>query len=171
MGKNNNKPVRLPPPPGGGEPDFEEKPFHSKQYEQEYLDSLLNAPERQTWDEFKEAQRKKGEMESQTARAEEAAQIEFRRQLDAERAGKLTKKQEAAAAEKANSSKTEKEKKKSSKKERHKKKKRRRDDSSDSDSDDSEQEKKSKKKKKKKDKAKADGPVSMSSFFNASDSE
>ena len=136
MGKNNNKPVRLPPPPSATEGDFEEKPFHSKQYEQEYLDSLLNAPERQSWDEFKEQQRKKGEMESQHARAEEAAQREFRRQLDEERAAKLQRKQEGGEGGSSSVKKDrERDKKKSSKKEKHKKKKRTREDS-DSDSSD-----------------------------------
>lgn len=80
MGKNTNKPVRAPPPPSGGEADFEEKPFHSKEYENNYLDSLLNAKERPTWDEFKEIQRKKAEMDGDGANEE--AQRRFRKELD-----------------------------------------------------------------------------------------
>ena len=46
MGKNTNKPVRAPPPPARTDDDFEAKPFHSKQFEKEYLDSLVNAKAR-----------------------------------------------------------------------------------------------------------------------------
>mmetsp|Transcript_24758 Transcript_24758/g.51807 ORF Transcript_24758/g.51807 Transcript_24758/m.51807 type:complete len:161 (+) Transcript_24758:33-515(+) len=159
MGKNNNKPQRPPPKPEASGEDYEEKPFHSKQFEKEYLDSLLNAPERQTWDEFKEQQRKKGEMESADARAEEEAQREFRRQLDAERAAKLTRKADAKAEAADGSRKKEKH-----KKEKHKKKKRKH---ADSESSDSAQEKRPKKEKR----TKAEAPVSLSSFFNNSDSD
>ena len=51
-----------------------EKPFHSKEFMQQELDNLLNAPERPTWDEFKEQQRKKGEMEGTMDKVEQEAQ-------------------------------------------------------------------------------------------------
>jgi len=69
------------PKGGGGQPDDDEsteKPFHSSVFEQERLNSLLHAPERQTWEEFKETLRKKGEMEGDVSRAEDAAQRRFR---------------------------------------------------------------------------------------------
>ena len=126
MGKNTNKPVRAPPPPSGGEADFEEKPFHSKEYEQAHLDSLINAKERPTWDEFKEIQRKKNEMDGDGA--QDAAQRRFRQQLDEERAARLAERGAANQAEekKKKSKKDKKEKKhksKKEKKEKHKKEK------------------------------------------------
>mmetsp|Transcript_12002 Transcript_12002/g.20279 ORF Transcript_12002/g.20279 Transcript_12002/m.20279 type:complete len:162 (-) Transcript_12002:474-959(-) len=160
MGKNNNKPVRLPPPPEMGDADLEEKPFHSKEYEQEYLNSLLNAPERLTWDEFKEQQKKKGEMESDFARLEEEQQKRFRKELDAARAARLSG---GAKLEKSEGSSKKDKKHKKEKKEKHKKKKRRKDSS------DSEQ---GARKQKKSEKDKAEAPVALSSFFRAgSDSD
>ena len=126
MGKNTNKPVRAPPPPSSGEADFEEKPFHSKEYEQAHLDSLINAKERPTWDEFKEIQRKKNEMDGDGA--QDAAQRRFRQQLDEERAARLAERGAANQVEdkKKKSKKDKKEKKhksKKDKKEKHKKEK------------------------------------------------
>ena len=60
-----------------------EKPFHSKEFMQQELDNLLNAPERPTWDEFKEQQRKKGEMDGTMDKVEQEAQDRFRKELDA----------------------------------------------------------------------------------------
>ncbi|KAL3909292.1 MAG: hypothetical protein SGPRY_009480 [Prymnesium sp.] len=170
MGKNNNKPVRAPPPPSGTEGDFEEKPFHSKEYEKEYLDGLLQPKERPTWDEFKEIQRKKNDMDGDVA--QEAAQRRFRQQLDEERGARLAERRGVQADEKKRDKKSRKEKKhksKKEKKEKHKKakhKKRRRDDSSNYDSDDSSEENDGKKAK-----VKADGPVSLRSFFAAGSSD
>lgn len=126
MGKNNNKPVRAPPPPSAAEADFEEKPFHSKEFEKEYLEGLLNAKERPTWDEFKEIQRKKKEADGDGIH--EAAQRKFRQQLDEERAARLAarggvqsepKKKDKKRKDKKNKSK--KEKKEKQKKEKQKK--------------------------------------------------
>ena len=122
MGKNTNKPVRAPPPAGGTEPEFAEKPFHSQQYEQDYLDSLLNAPDRPTWDEFKEQQKQKGLMESQGERAEEEMSIRFRKELDEARKARLGTGNAAASASS-----------KKHKKHKKHKKKRERDSSSSSD--------------------------------------
>ena len=78
---------------GGGEDLVEtEKPFHSKEFMQQELDNLLNAPERPTWDEFKEQQRKKGEMEGTMDKVEQEAQDRFRKELDADRAARLARK-------------------------------------------------------------------------------
>ena len=89
MGKNPGKPVRAPPPPEKTDDDIAEKPFHSAEYEQKYLNDLLNAPERPSWDEFKEQQRKKGEMESDFARVEAEQARRFRKELDEARAARL----------------------------------------------------------------------------------
>ena len=45
-----------------------------KEFEQAQIDRLLNAKERPSWDEFKEQQRRKGELEGAEALAEEEAQ-------------------------------------------------------------------------------------------------
>ena len=81
QGKNNNKPVKRPSAPVE-EVEEGEKPFHSSVFEQERLNSLINAPERQTWDEFKETLRKKGEMDGDETRLQEEAQRRFRKELD-----------------------------------------------------------------------------------------
>uniref|UniRef100_A0A7S2MIZ3 Uncharacterized protein n=1 Tax=Haptolina brevifila TaxID=156173 RepID=A0A7S2MIZ3_9EUKA len=173
MGGKNNKPPHKSQMGGGGPPIDEEaaKPFHSKEFEQAQLDALLNAKERLTWDEFKEQQRKKGEMEGAESRAEEEAQRRFRQELDEARNARLG----AKAAEEE--SKKSKKKHKKHKKEGHKKKKRRRDDDSEEDdSEDSEDEeerrrKKKSKKEKKEKSSKADGPVSLRAFFAGSSDE
>ena len=197
-GKNPGKPGRRPTGGGGGgETEETEKPFHSKQYEQEYLDSLLNAKERPTWDEFKEQQRKKGEMEGDMAKLEEEAQKRFRKELDEERAARLAHGTNRTAEEAAAGQ-------KKKKKDKHKKKKRERSDDDDSSSEDDEAERKRRKKEKKERKKekkekekkekhkkkkrrkdsdsdssssedegrkgkKAEAPVSLSSFFAAGD--
>ena len=59
---------------GGGGGDLESGTGQmacSKEYEQAQLDRLLNPTERPTWDEFKEQQRKKMELEGADARREE----------------------------------------------------------------------------------------------------
>ncbi|KAL1528182.1 hypothetical protein AB1Y20_009542 [Prymnesium parvum] len=177
MGKNNNKPVRAPPPTTTTEADFEEKPFHSKEYEKEYLDGLLNAKERPTWDEFKELQRKKNEMDGDGV--QEAAQRKFRQQLDEERAARLAERGGGQADEKKKEKKSRKEKKhksKKEKKEKHKKEKHkkrrngsqlsaRQESSSEGSGDSSEDDEREKKRKK------AEGPVSLRSFFAAGSSD
>tara|TARA_B110001452_G_scaffold242811_1_gene225838 strand:+ start:258 stop:875 length:618 start_codon:yes stop_codon:yes gene_type:complete len=141
-GKNPGKPQGRRTGGGGGETEETEKPFHSKQYEQEYLDSLLNAKERPTWDEFKEQQRKKGEMEGDMAKLEEEAQKRFRKELDEERAARLAHGTNRTAEEAAAGQKKQ-------KKDKHKKKKRERSDDDDSSSEDDEAERKRRKKEKK----------------------
>ena len=86
MGKNPGKPTRAPRGGGGGGGGggFDEDDpsgsaggpalVHSKEFEQAELDRLLNPVERLSWEEFKEQQRKKGEMEGKEAREEEEAQ-------------------------------------------------------------------------------------------------
>lgn len=175
MGKNTNKPVRAPPPPSGGEADFEEKPFHSKEYENNYLDSLLNAKERPTWDEFKEIQRKKAEMDGDGANEE--AQRRFRKELDEERAARLNRAKPEGGEKKDKKDKKEKKHKKEKKEKKHKKerkekkKKRRRDSGSSDESDDESSEEDEREAKKKKKKKTADGPVSLRNFFAESDSD
>lgn len=180
MGKNTNKPVhksQLGGGSGGGFEEAQEKPFHSKEYEQAQLDALLHAKERPTWDEFKAEQRRKGELEGAEARAEEEAQRKFREELDVARNARL------GAAEQAEEQRSKKKKKKKHgskkhKKENHKegkkKKKRRRSSSSssdDSDDSDSSHKKKSRKHKREQTSGKADGPVSLRAFFAGSSSE
>ena len=179
---------------GGGGADFaetiEQKPFHSKEYEQQQLDELLNAKERPTWDQFKEQQRQKGLLDGAEERLEQEAQARFRAELDKERDGRL-----AAARSGKQDTKKKKHKHKSdkhrhsSKREKHKKhkkhKKRRRHESSSSDSSssdesgssdessDEEEARRSKKKRRseKRDKKApkkmtgGDGAVSLKSFF------
>ena len=93
-GKNPGKPQKRAGGGGGGGDDQAEteKPFHSKEFMQQELDNLLNAPERPTWDEFKEQQRKKGEMEGDMDKVEQEAQDRFRKELDADRAARLARK-------------------------------------------------------------------------------
>ena len=92
-GKNPGKPQKRAGGGGGGDDQTEaEKPFHSKEFMQQELDNLLNAPERPTWDEFKEQQRKKGEMEGDMDKVEQEAQDRFRKELDADRAARLARK-------------------------------------------------------------------------------
>eukprot|EP00967_Tisochrysis_lutea_P137794 scaffold247861_cov41-Tisochrysis_lutea.AAC.1 len=172
-GKNNNKPVRRPSGPALGV-DLEEtteKAFHSSAYEQERLNSLINAPERQTWEEFKETLRKKGEMDGDVSRAEEEAQRRFRQELDAARAERMG----GGGSEGDSSRKRKKEKKekrrKKSKREKDKKKRRRNDSEiSDSESSDSRAQK-SKKGKSSKQNGAAGAPVKLSSFFQADSSD
>merc|ERR1712008_588485 len=155
---------------GGGDDQTEtEKPFHSKEFEQQHLDNLLNQKERPTWDEFKEQQRKKGEMEGDMDKVEQEAQDRFRKELDADRAQRLarnkgTEEEVGSKKKKKDKHKSKKDKKeKKEKKEKSKKKKRHRD-SSDSDSS-SEDVKRSKSSK-----AGMQAPVSLSnldfSFFS-----
>ena len=91
-GKNPGKPQRKASGGGGDDATETEKPFHSKEFEQQHLDNLLNAPERPTWDEFKEQQRKKGELEGDMDKVEQEAQDRFRKELDADRAARLARK-------------------------------------------------------------------------------
>ena len=58
----------------GGAAGEQERAFHSKEFEQAELDRLMNPVERPSWEQFKEQQRKKGEMEGAAARAEEEEQ-------------------------------------------------------------------------------------------------
>mmetsp|Transcript_80046 Transcript_80046/g.193927 ORF Transcript_80046/g.193927 Transcript_80046/m.193927 type:complete len:171 (+) Transcript_80046:64-576(+) len=168
-GKNPGKPQKRAGGGGGDDQTETEKPFHSKEFMQQELDNLLNAPERPTWDEFKEQQRKKGEMEGDMDKVEQEAQDRFRKELDADRAARLARK---PAEEEGGSKKKKKEKHKSKKdkkekkekKDKSKKKKRHRD-SSDSDSS-SEDVKRSKSSK-----GGMQAPVSLSSFFSAGDSD
>ena len=96
-------------------PNESDKPFHSKEFEQQHLDNLLNAPERPTWDEFKEQQRKKGEMEGDMDKLEQEAQRRFRKELDEERAQRLAHGRNQPAGEESS--------KKKKKKDKHKSKK------------------------------------------------
>merc|ERR1740139_1912905 len=153
-GKNPGKPQKRTGGGGGDDQTETEKPFHSKEFEQQHLDNLLNQKERPTWDEFKEQQRKKGEMEGDMDKVEQEAQDRFRKELDADRAQRLARNK--GTEEEAGS--------KKEKKEKSKKKKRHRD-SSDSDSS-SEDVKRSKSSK-----AGMQAPVSLSNFFSAGDSD
>ena len=54
--------------------DGMERDFHSKEFEKAELERLLNPVERPSWEQFKEQQRKKGEMEGAEARTEEEEQ-------------------------------------------------------------------------------------------------
>ena len=189
MGKNKNKPVHKAAAGGGGGAggdDFglseQTRPFHSKEFEQQHLNDLINYKERISWDEFKEEQRKKGLMEGAEARAEEEAQRAFRKELDDARDARLA----AAAASKGDGKGDERRKHKKSKhkhhkekKEKHKHKKRRRHSSSSSSSSSESEDRSHKKRKKehrsekkerKRDKklaTNADGAVSLRSFFAA----
>lgn len=174
-GKNPGKPSKQPRRSGGGGngedgPEFaEEKPFHSKEYEQKLLDDLVNPKERLTWDEFKEQQKQKGLLEGAAAAADEEAQRKFRAELDEARAARLAnpKNQEQGGKRKHKSKKHKKDK-KDGKAKKDKKKRRRKDSSSSSDSESDSSDHKKKKKKT----GKADGPVSLKAFFNAdSDSD
>ena len=85
MGKNTNKPVRFPSGGGGGgdfEPEQKEQAFHSSEFEQQHLESLLNPVERLTWDQFKEQQRQKGLLEGAEERKAEEERKQFRKELD-----------------------------------------------------------------------------------------
>mmetsp|Transcript_31336 Transcript_31336/g.81861 ORF Transcript_31336/g.81861 Transcript_31336/m.81861 type:complete len:185 (-) Transcript_31336:248-802(-) len=175
MGKNTNKPVHKSQlnrgAGGGGEEEEGARAFHSKEYEQAQLEQLLAGSQRPTWDEFKEQQRKKGELEGAEAREEEEAQRRFRAELDEARNARLGA--AGAVAEAGAKKKKHKHKHKHKKdRDKDKKKKRRRDsnsDDSDSDSDSSGSRKKKKKHKHKSEKkestSKADGPVSLKAFF------
>merc|ERR1712129_241721 len=119
------------------------------------------------WDEFKEQQRKKGEMEGDMDKVEQEAQDRFRKELDADRAQRLARNkgtEEEAGSKKKKKDKHKSKKEKKEKKEKSKKKKRHRD-SSDSDSS-SEDVKRSKSSK-----GGMQAPVSLSSFFSAGDSD
>lgn len=175
-GKNPGKPSKQPRKSGGGGggdgdgPEFaEEKPFHSKEFEQQYLDDLMNPKDRLTWDEFKEQQKQKGLLEGAAAAADEEAQRKFRAELDEARAARLSKpKDQDKGGKRKHKSKKHKKDKKDGKDKKDKKKRRRKESSSSSDSDSDSSDHKKKKKKK----GKADGPVSLRAFFNAdSDSD
>ena len=182
MGKNTNKPVRGGKGGGGGGyggggggygDDGEGGDTsggmmkHSKEFEQAELDRLLNPVERPSWEQFKEQQRKKGEMEGAEARAEEDAQRKFRAELDAARNARLGAAEAAAASEKKKKKHKDKHRKdKHKEKDKHKHKKRRRDDSSDDSSASSDEESKKKTKS-----AKADGPISLRAFFSQGSSD
>ena len=174
MGKNSNKPVhksQIARGGGGADADEEQKPFHSKEYEQAQLESLLAGSQRPTWEEFKEQQRKRGELEGAEDRLEEEAQRRFRVELDEARNARLGAAEKSSEKKHKHKHKKDKEKKKHSKRER----------SGESDSDSEGEARKKKKKKKhrseKKDKeskegreghghgSKADGPVSLRAFF------
>jgi hypothetical protein len=179
QGKNTTKPVRAVKSSGGG-PDLDEsteKAFHSSAFEQERLNTLINAPERQTWEEFKETLRKKGEMDGDVSRAEEEAQRRFRKELDAARAERLggggggeadgggsTKKRKKDRKEKRR---------KKSKKDKREKKKRRRDESGEESESGSSggKDKKVKRGKSSKEEGGSGAPVKLSAFFNASSSD
>ena len=195
MGKNTNKPVRGGGKGGGGSSSYGDDggdggggggdggpPVkHSAEFEQAELDRLLNPVARPTWDEFKEQQRKKGEMEGAEARAEEEAGRAFRAELDAARNERLGAAAAAAGGDdgKKKHKHKDKHKKDKHKKDKHKKdkhkdkkhKKRRRDSSSEDSDDDSDSDSGAKKKKKKSSKDKADGPVSLRAFFNQGSSD
>lgn len=171
MGKNTNKPVRLPPPPSSGEYEEQERGVkHSKEFEQAELDRLLNPTERPSWDQFKEQQRKKLEAETAETRQDEEAQRKFRAELDEARRVRLGAASEEKAKESHKKKKHHKKHKKESKKgkdeKKHRHKKRRRRDSSSSDSDDSSESSGQQHKKKAKEQ-KADGPISLRAFFQA----
>ena len=161
------------------EHDEESRPFHSKEYEQAQLQKLLEPSQRPTWDEFKEQQRKKGELDGAEARAEEEAQRRFRAELDEARNARLGA-AEAAAAEAGKKKKHKHKHKHKKDKDGHKDKKKKRkrgsgssdseDDASDSESEEERRSKKKKshkseKKEKKEKKSKADGPISLRAFF------
>ena len=76
MGKNTNKPVHKSQLASSGEPTdpSEGKMPMSKEMEDAQLERLLNPVERPSWEQFKEQQRLKGEMEGKEAREEEEAQ-------------------------------------------------------------------------------------------------
>lgn len=177
QGKNTTKPVR-PVKSSGGGPDLDEsteKAFHSSAFEQERLNSLINAPERQTWEEFKETLRKKGEMDGDVSRAEEEAQRRFRKELDAARAERLGGGGDGEADGGGSTKKRKKERKekrrKKSKKDKREKKRKRRDESEESDSGSSGGKgKKAKRGKSSKEGGGAGAPVKLSSFFEASSS-
>jgi hypothetical protein len=129
MGKNSNKPVhksQIARGGGGADADEEQKPFHSKEYEQAQLESLLAGSSRPSWEEFKEQQRKRGELEGAEDRLEEEAQRRFRAELDEARNARL------GAAEKSSDKKHKHKHKKDKDKKKHSK--RERSDESDSDS-------------------------------------
>lgn len=186
MGKNAGKPVRIPRGGGGGGTfdddgngpggDGMEKDFHSKEFAQAELDRLLNPVDRPTWEQFKEQQRKKGELEGAEAKKEEEEQRRFRAELDAARKERFAG--SSAAGDEAKKKKKHKDKhkdkkhkhKEKEKKEKHKSKKKRRRDSDSSSSSDSEGAPESKKDRK--DSGKADGPISLRAFFSqGSDSD
>ena len=180
MGGKNNKPVHRSAGGGGGAgiDETTEKPFHSKEFMQAELDLLLQQKERLTWDEFKEQQKKKGEMEGAESRLEEEAQRRFRQELDEARSARLAAAggvpDEPGKKSKKDKKHSKKHKKEKDKKEKDHKKKRRRSSSSSSDDSDSEEDQKRRKKSKKdkKDKSSKDtGPVSLRDFFAASSDE
>ena len=77
MGKNTNKPVHksaMPRADAGESNTSEGQMPMSKEMEEAQLERLLNPVERPSWEQFKEQQRLKGEMEGKEARAEEEAQ-------------------------------------------------------------------------------------------------
>ena len=149
MGKNSNKPVhKSQMSKGGGGGDYEEeaKAFHSKEFEQAQLESLLAPSQRPTWDEFKEQQRKKGELEGAEERLEEEAQRRFRAELDEARNQRLGAAEAAAEAgarkekhkhKHKHKHKSEKHKSDKHKSDKHKHKRHRRDDGRSDDSSDS----------------------------------
>jgi len=183
MGKNTNKPVHKSQMSsgGGGEVAEEERPFHSKEYEQAQLNALLAGSSRPSWDEFKEQRRKKGELEGAEERLEEEAQRKFRMELDEARNQRLGAAEASAEAEAGGGKKKKHKHKHKHKSDKHKseksekkKKRRREDDSGSSDDSDSDSEEEAKRKKKRKHKhkseksdkgGKADGPVSLKAFF------
>ena len=78
MGKNTNKPVHksaMPRADAGESNTSEGQMPMSKEMEEAQLERLLNPVERPSWEQFKEQQRLKGEMEGKEARAEVEARL------------------------------------------------------------------------------------------------
>jgi hypothetical protein len=172
MGKNAGKPVRHTGGSGGGESyedAWQKREFHSKAYQQQELQLLINAPERLTWDEWKAAQQKKKEEEEAEFYGHGMDMMTYRAQLDVEREGRLKARVEAQELERNGQKKS---KKKSSKKktkrksskDKDKDKKRRKDGSSESSSSESDEHRGKKKAKKASKDASA---YKLSAFFNA----
>lgn len=180
MGKNAGKPTRHTGGGGGGESyedAWDKREFHSKAYQQQELQLLLNAPERLSWDEWKAQQQKKKEEEEAEFYGVGMNMMKYRQQLDSEREGRLKEREDknSQKAERSGEKRSKKDKTKHSKKRSKSKgdKKRRKEGGhesshgSSSDSDDDEAEHKSKKKHRKGKDADDQGPVKLSSFFKA----
>jgi hypothetical protein len=182
MGKNTGKPVRKTG--GGGGDSYEDawgqREFHSKAYQQQELQLLINAPERLTWDEWKAAQTKKKEEEEAEFYGVGMDMVKYRQQLDEERETRLDARREVhekerldrAADKKAKKGSKDKKKGKDKDKDKSKRKSKDKkrekgsgDDSSDSSS--SSEDAKKKKRKEKKGKEADTKKLKLSTFFNA----
>ncbi|KAG8467041.1 hypothetical protein KFE25_000357 [Diacronema lutheri] len=98
MGKNAGKPVRHTGGSGGGqsyEEAWEKREFHSKAYQQQEVQLLLNAPERLSWDEWKAQQQKKKDEEEAQFYGVGMDMMKYRQQLDDEREKRLNERREA----------------------------------------------------------------------------